>query len=460
MVILAGVGRRIPSRIPCQVVLFALYSNVGVLAMRSPKAIQAAAGDPHQNPRIAVVLAILFFLLLVPLLYRIFIYREKAIFDRGFVLMLLFTVPLLLSSLFARDTNIALSELADYFVEGLALYLLISNSLRDSATLRKAIWALLLAGSLMGGLSLLQKATHTQRSIYGGLAQVESDFQSNPRMPQVAARAEAANRVADNGEVEGQVRSAGPIGETNRYGQILLVLLPLAALQFGTEKSRRMRNIAILAGALILGGLLLTLSRGTLLAALIAFALMGFMRLLPARQILKALLAITVFVLIFQPGVISRMATLERLEGLVSSSHRTQAPDSSRSPAAGGRTWALRGLLFQRLWQSRGSSRTDKRLPRPQSLSGNSGRNRNCRLHLVHSYPGRSYLQPLEGAQAFGREEPAIRASCHSVLDRALCRCRICDIRPLVVSAVLMAAVGVCGRCRSHLPSRVCRQSN
>jgi len=31
----------------------------------------------------------------------------------------------------------------------------------------------------MGGLSIFQKITHTEKNIYGGLAQVSSDFEGN-----------------------------------------------------------------------------------------------------------------------------------------------------------------------------------------------------------------------------------------------------------------------------------------
>jgi putative inorganic carbon (hco3(-)) transporter len=308
------------------VVLFAIYSNVGVLAMRSPNALQAAAGSPDQNPRIAIVLAGLSLLLAVPLLDRLLVCRDSLIFDRTFFLMLAFLAATLASSIFARDDRIVGLRVLDYLLEGLLLYFLLTNIIRDRPTLRRATWTLLVAGTLMAGLSIFQRVTHTEKNIYGGLAQVVSDFRSNPRMPNVQGRVRLASEVAENGEVVGQLRAAGPIGETNRYGQILLVLLPLAALTFATEQSPKLRVFVVVSAGLIAGGLLLTYSRGNLLAAVVVLVLMVFLRLLNSRHMMVLMLGISVLVALFAPGVISRMATLERLKVFFSGAHDTYQP--------------------------------------------------------------------------------------------------------------------------------------
>jgi len=312
------------------VVLFAIYSNIGVLAMRTPTAVQAAAGSVGQNPRIVLVLAGLSLLLCVPLVHQVFGCKQKLIFDRGLVLMLVFLVASLASCVFARDPVILLSELADYLVEGLMLYFLVSNLIRDFATLRRVMWALLLAGSFMAGISVLQKVTHTEKNIYGGLAQVQSDYHADPRVLNVAARSTNATQVSDNGEVAGQLRAAGPIGEPNRYGQVLLVLLPLAVLQWSIARSRQLKIVAVVAAAVILCGVLLTFSRGNLVAAIVSLGLMACCGMVKRRQILGAVLGVTLLVGVFQPEVVSRMLTLERLTFLFSGAReRAEAPDSS-----------------------------------------------------------------------------------------------------------------------------------
>ncbi len=307
------------------VVLFSIYSNISVLAMRSQNTVQLTAGPADRNPRIAIVLAGLSLLLIVPLLFHLFIRKQKVIIDRGLLLMLALLAVYLVSSFFASDTGIVGSQVSDYVLEGLALYFLITNVVRDLPTLRRVTWALLLAGSLMASLSIFQKVTHTEKNIYGGLAQVSSDFDSEASRQPVRS-----SLVGPNGEVVGQVRAAGPIGETNRYGQMLVVLLPLAVLRFRAEPSRRLRTFALVSVALILGALFLTLSRGSLLAGIAVFILMATMRLLKLRQVLSAAVVVGLLILVLAPTVLSRMMSLERLTGLfLRQAATTQAPDSS-----------------------------------------------------------------------------------------------------------------------------------
>jgi len=136
--------------------------------------------------------------------------------------------------------------------------------------------------------------------------------------------------VSGRGEVVGQLRAAGPIGETNRYAQILLVLLPLAVLAFRTERSRTLRTLALVAASLILGGLLLTFSRGALLAGLVLFGMMAYMGFLKPRQVLVSVLGMGVLVATFAPGVITRLGTLGPLKSLLFRTNFTyQAPDTS-----------------------------------------------------------------------------------------------------------------------------------
>lgn len=307
--------------------LFSIYSNIGVLAMRSQSALRASSGSPDQNPRIVAVLAALSLLLSVPLIHQLFVRKERLILDRGFVLMLAFLAVVLASSSFARDQRIVMAKVADYLLEGLALYFLLTNVLRDLITLRRATWALLLAGSLMGGLSIYQTATHTENNMYGGLAQIGAEVNMGLSRAKFVRQSGAVGAMSGSGEVVSSLRVAGPIGEPNRYAQILLVLLPLLVLAFHTEQSRTLRALALGSACLIFGGLLLTYSRGTLLAGIVLFGMMACMRLLRPRQVLVSALGIGLLVAIFVPGVIERMSTLVQLRGPVS-------PDRFQLPGA------------------------------------------------------------------------------------------------------------------------------
>ena len=307
-------------------VLFAIYSNIGVLAMRSQNAIQASAGSAAQNPRIAVVLAALALLLTVPLVYHIVVRKEKVERDRGFALMSAYLAVLLASSFFARDQQILLFEITDYLLEGLGLYFLVTNVIRDLTTLRRAIWALLLAGTLMSGLTVVQKITHTESFMYGGMAQVDTGKEP-PVRPSIR---QSPNKVTEQGLRTGEGRAGGPIGEPNRYAQVLVVLLPLAVLQFRTERSPKWRTLAVITAASILGGICLTFSRGALLTGAIVFAMMAATRLLDAKHIFTGAMAMTLFVVFVDPEVATRLASLGRLKVLFSQTHSaSEALDSS-----------------------------------------------------------------------------------------------------------------------------------
>jgi putative inorganic carbon (hco3(-)) transporter len=316
------------------VFLFSVYSNLAVLAMRSQRDIQAAAGPATENPRVAVVLAGLSLLLCVPLVHQLFIRKERLIFDRGFALMVGFLLVLLASAFFARDNELSESQITDYLLEGLALYFVVTNVIRNFSTLRRATWALLLAGSLMAGISLFQKITHTQKNIYGGMAQVLADFhpgRSRGKLEDVL-RSRTLDRGSANegGEVVGQLRAAGPVGEPNRYAQILVVLLPLVGLFIRTERSRALRAFVLVTGGLILGALFLTMSRGALLTALILFAMMAYTRLLKPRHVLISLLGASLLIGTVGRGVVARVASVERVSALFSRTYSSYSkPDSS-----------------------------------------------------------------------------------------------------------------------------------
>jgi hypothetical protein len=236
----------------------------------------------------------------------------------------------LASSLFVHDQGTLFSEAGDFLVEGLILYFLITNILWDLSVLRRAIWALLIAGSLMSSVSIYQKLTHTEKNNYGGFAQVDFGPKVNPEQQEKIDRLRASGKTNTGGEIAGNTRAAGPIGGSNEYGQILLILLPLTILQFRTESSRTLRALALTAAGLILGGLILTFSRGCLLAGIVVFGMMTWMGLLKPRQALVCALGAGLLVSVLAPTVVTRMESLGRLKGVLSRSVTDdQAPDSS-----------------------------------------------------------------------------------------------------------------------------------
>jgi len=331
------------------IALFAIYSNVAVLGMKSRAVLlstvqtgQMTIATAGQNARVVVVMAALCLVLCIPLLYQFLARKEKLTFDRGFYLMLGYFAVFLTSSFFARDWAIVKTQITDFLVEGVAVYLLVVNVVREYATLRRATWALLLAGSFMGGLSIFQHVTHTETSNYGGLAMLGAELDFNP----VGRRATVSWADAANLHPQGatssaqgvQFRSAGPIGEPNRYAQVLVVLLPLAALRFRKERSRLLRWLALTCAAIIFGGMMLTFSRGAMFTAVVIFALLACFRFIRPLHVVAAALCLSLLVLALDPHAAVRFASLGAVKAVLANKTanynepiegQTGAPDSS-----------------------------------------------------------------------------------------------------------------------------------
>ena len=207
-------------------------------------------------------------LLVVPLFTKVILRRERLIIDKTLVLMIGFFAVLAAASLFAKDASIALKELARYAVEGLLLYFLVVNVVREWPALRRIVWALLITGGVLGSLSLYQEITHDYTNELGGLSQrILRDTEGNP-IPDVDTD-----------------RASGPVGEANRYAQILVVLLPLGLFRFWHERSLKMRLLAAAMIAMILAGVVLTYSRGAFVAIAMIVLMIMLLRLVSVWRV-------------------------------------------------------------------------------------------------------------------------------------------------------------------------------
>lgn len=238
----------------------------------------AVAATFHKVPK--PVAALVGLLLILPLVDRLVVRREKIIIDRTFLLALLYLAVMVASTIFAKDLKVATRIIRDLIFYGLIFYFLISNLVRNLPELKRIIAVLLLAGGLMGGLTVYQKATNTLDNNYGGFAQIGGVFGVGKSWGKIAL----------------ELRSNGPVGEKNFYGQVLIVLVPLAAIALARSKSRLRRAGAALAGGLILGGIVLTFSRAALLATFILIFLLIAMRYFKLYQVaLVAAIALVSF---------------------------------------------------------------------------------------------------------------------------------------------------------------------
>jgi putative inorganic carbon (hco3(-)) transporter len=231
-------------------------------------------------------------LLLLPLVAYILVRREAIVMTPALGLMVVYLVVLITSSVHAGSSSESAGAVTSFLTEGLVLYLLVTNAVRTPRVLRLVVWALLAAGAIMAILSIWQEATGTLGSSFGGLAQTTS--------------AETSRRLA------------GPIGETNRYAQILLVLLPLAVWAARVERRIELRLAALGAGLLILSGIVLTLSRGASVGlALLALAMLAC-RFVRARHILALGVVLAAFVVTVAPKYVTRLESLQGVAGATS----------------------------------------------------------------------------------------------------------------------------------------------
>lgn len=286
---------------------FGFYLNLPVIATRFHGVPQPAASG-------------FALLLLVPVAAFLLVRRQPLVRTAALPLMVAYFLALLLSAALAPRPGSA-ESLVVFLTEGLLLYLLVSNSVRSAEGLRRVVWTLVLAGAVMGGLSIYQEWTQSYENSLGGLAQVNASSFS------VGEGLEGARP---------RPRLAGPIGETNRYAQILLVLLPLALALARGEPSRLRRALAAGSAVLALAGIVLTFSRGAAvaLAAVLAIMLLtGFVRLRHAVALALALLVLAGTV---APDYLARIRSLGGV---------AEAVDDGSGTADG----AVRGRLAENL---------------------------------------------------------------------------------------------------------------
>ena len=263
---------------------FILYVNLPVIA-----------ADFHGVPEPIAILTPL--LLGIPLLVYLVVRREPVILTPALGLMVAYLAVLLVSSAFSQDPDTGAQSVVTYVTEGMILAGLVANAIRSIATLRNVLIVLVIAGAFMGGLSIFQEATGTYRNAYGGFAQTL--YTPGSEEAQAAELDENA-----------RPRLAGPIGSKNRYAQIMVVLLPFAFMVHRLGRHRIVRWAAIVAGMLILGGILLTFSRGAGVAIAGLVGVMVMLRILPLTRVLLVIPIMIGVTLLVAPDYVARIESV------------------------------------------------------------------------------------------------------------------------------------------------------
>jgi O-antigen ligase len=257
-------------------VAFVLYTNTAVVMVKF-----------HNVP--PLVGYILPLLLVLPFIWELVVNKRKIRINLVFVLMLIYFSAMLLGSAFSRDINLAMPSVINYVVEGMGLYFLLINTIRTPSVFKQVVWAMLIGGALIGGLSLYQQVTGTFDNNYWGFAQVTGQGFTTAETLQGAV---IQNRVS------------GPIGEKNRFAQIMLILVPIGLFQAWGEPSKKLRVAAIICTGLSFIGASLAYSRGAQVGFLLLIVIMTLMRYIKIRHLLMIVLGITVLLLLFPQNLV------------------------------------------------------------------------------------------------------------------------------------------------------------
>jgi putative inorganic carbon (HCO3(-)) transporter len=300
------------------VVVFVLFTNAAVIAVKF-----------HNVPSLigSALPALLAFPLTSYLVFR----REKIIINPVLMPIFLFLAIQVAGALFSEDKTTALDSVQTFVLEGLGLYFLITNVVRTQATLRHATWALLVAGALIGGLSLYQQVTRTFDNDYGGFAQ-PSEAQFNTGSEELT------------GGVT-QWRLAGQIGEKNRYAQVMLMLVPLGMFRIWGERKLALRILAGMCTGLIAVGAALAFSRGAAVGFALMLIIMVFMRYIKVYQILIIMVGLYLL-LLAMPAYRQRLGSLDGLASMFSEDSGAAVSSSDNATRSRLTEMGAAGLVF------------------------------------------------------------------------------------------------------------------
>jgi len=288
------------------VFMFLLVTNATVIAVKFH-------GVPY------VVGASLPGMLIIPLISHMFLKKQKLIIDPIFILLLIFLIIQLLSTLTSLYPKVAISEMFTFITQWLAIHFLVVNTVRTSRMLRWVVWVIIVAGMVLGSVPLFQQVTGTFNNQYGGFAQTgDSSF--------------GTGEETLLGEVR-QPRLSGAIGEKNYYAQIMLMLVPLGLFRFWGEQSLIMRLFGLMGTALAGVGMVLAFSRGAAVGFVMMIVILLFLRLIKPYQV-ALFIVVVAMVGVSMPQYAQRLISLQDLTSFFSDGADTAQVDSSMSSRA------------------------------------------------------------------------------------------------------------------------------
>jgi putative inorganic carbon (hco3(-)) transporter len=220
--------------------------------------------------------------------YRIFVQREKPAGDHVTLWTLAYGAMVALGLIYARAPDLVMTDVIE-FVRNFFTYLIVINIITTSSRLHAALYALLGVGTALGCLTLFQSFTGTFDNDYGGLAQY--------RVSDITSSTEGA-------------RPGGTLGDANYFGQLLLILIPIALYLLFEGRSKRARLMGAACAVILTAGVIFTYSRGDAVAlGVIIIAAVVYKKPRPV-WIVGGLAALVFVVPLLPSNYIARMITV------------------------------------------------------------------------------------------------------------------------------------------------------
>jgi hypothetical protein len=240
--------------------------------------------------------------LVLPLAFYLVARRERVVLTSAMPFLIGYALVQLVGTILAEDIDVAWAAMSLFLTNGLALFIGFVNSVRSIEVLRRIVMCLVLIGAALGSLTVIQAVTGDYNESFGGFAQVDEDDNIAALDP---------DRVG----ADAQQRAAGPIGEENRYAQIMLVLVPLGLMLTLIERRRVVRIALALGTTLIFLGMAATFSRGAALGLALILAVSVVLKLVRLRHLAIGILAFVVVLTAF-PRYADRLTGLQALTRL------------------------------------------------------------------------------------------------------------------------------------------------
>lgn len=192
---------------------------------------------------------------------------------------------------FARDTDAVMSRLVDT-AKDCVIAGLIFNLLITRQAFERAVWGLLIVGAALSALTVYQEMTKTYDNNYWGFAQA------------------AVRQISTT--TDDRARAFGTVNDPNYFGQLLLVLVPLAVWAALNGRTWRGKSFGLTALLLLLAAIGLTFSRGAYLGTVIVLGVYAMYLRLDARFVL-ILPLIGALLYVAPPEFRARFGTLDEV---------------------------------------------------------------------------------------------------------------------------------------------------